>query len=247
MEGEGVIVDVAYLPNGDLLVAIEGKGLVIYDESGDQIRHRLSDDIIKNIKAISVDKSGSTIAVLESTPQLLSLLHVYEQRSDEWHYHCQKFSQQMQCVVLTPSGDSIISGSGRNVLFKYDKYGNQKWTKPTPFTIKAMCLDHRNRLVLCSEKEVFIYNLQFSVCFYSSKLSIVPSRDMTVHFSGVCTFSNCSFLILDHENGVVLEINESVEYVNDILKVAGNLISLDAHRQKLLAVVKDRSLYVYCL
>ncbi|KAK2167345.1 hypothetical protein LSH36_29g07004 [Paralvinella palmiformis] len=161
--GIGVIRDIEYLDNGQLVVCMSD-GLKIYDDNGDEIDHYLSHNckpvgVGRGLCGVSVGRNVGNLVVTDNSSKP-GYLHVYDTAGDSWRYNRCRVCQRPPRVAVTSDGCYIVSSDINNKLYKYTSRGVELWSIDTSRDgwVYDVYVDDDDKIFVCLENNVVVYD-----------------------------------------------------------------------------------------
>ena len=234
------IIDMDYLPNGDIVTACVS-GIHVYDINSRKMEHPLSELCRGNLEALCVDRSRAFVVVAEHSLSGCSSLYMWGKYGDRWTKKLYHITQKPRYLACTTDGEVIV-GTYNNKLLRYNAHGEVVWHKQPSCGIYAITVDHNNRLLICHDDYVTVYNPAGDQLFSFPKDS--EERDLDPW--GICVDSNDNILLADGVSNSVLLFSSEGKYMGQLLKLKTRMRHIALHDDQYLCVCgDDEQLYMY--
>jgi hypothetical protein len=231
-----------YLANGDVVTACV-TGLHVYNLRGQKVDHPLSELCKGTLEAICVDRSRSFVAVADKSFSGSGCLYMWGKYGDRWTKQLYSTSPPPRYVGCTTDGGLIV-GTYCNKLYRYNICGEVMWHKQSSCGIYAITVDHRNRLLVCHDDHITVYNPGGEETF--SFPTHLAQRELDPW--GICVDSNDNILVADGASRSVLLYTSDGKYMGQLLKLTRRLRHITLYADRYLCVCgEDGQLYMYTI
>lgn len=236
-----------YLCNGMLVIGDYNKGLQVYDTSLHLTEHPLSGKCKGEINFISLHSKDLIVAVTCSGNQV----KVFTAEGSTWHETMFSTCQDAWMLIgFMSNGDIILTDRAslfhhffaeHGIICKYSREGQQIWNKTLPTGATDICIDNRDRIIICYSDHVTVYDKSVRQIFS------IQTLDSPVVPVSVCVDPDDNILVADNSSKAVLQFDRRGTYRKQILKLGGCLRGIALHRNVYLAVWLRGTLLIYKL
>ena len=238
-------IDLDILPGGDVIVACGFGGLQVYDkQSGQEIRHPISDMCEGFIAGVSVRDDGAVVAAVERRDDDTGRLHIFTSVNGHWKHQTHNTCEGPLSVACTGDGHFIV-GSANESMYNYNTSGQQIWEKKLSFSPLYISTDHNNKIMVSNTDAgcVTVYNEDGVEMF--SFPAATDQRKLAPH--GLCVDDEDNILVADWDSMSVLLYDPCGQFLKKLDDVEGYPERVALFNNSHLAVGGNWKLHLYKL